>query len=187
MPNQNPTLVFLAGIGNSGPEHWQRQWFERETDRAVWVEHSSWDEPVAATWVKELDEALAAVQGPKVVVAHSLGCTLLAQWASAKAENPALADVTAAFLVAAPDVTGENFPTQAEGFATDAYALPLPFPAVVVASEDDPYGSLEHAETAAGQLGARLHNVGSLGHINASSGLGDWSEGWQLFQDALKA
>ncbi|MEV6976010.1 alpha/beta hydrolase [Kitasatospora sp. NPDC093806] len=188
---EQPTLVFLAGIGNSGPEHWQRRWYEREARRSVWVEHDSWDGPVRDAWVDDLADTLASVPGPKVLVAHSLGCTLLAEWAHALGDAAGgvagglAGEVAGAFLVAVPDVAGESFPAEAEGFDGAAYRRRLPFPATVVASEDDPYGSLEHATATAERLGARLVNVGRSGHINASSGLGDWDEGWALLHDGL--
>ncbi|MFE9900438.1 RBBP9/YdeN family alpha/beta hydrolase [Streptomyces achromogenes] len=177
---QQPTYVFLAGIGNSGPDHWQRQWYEREAGHSVWVEHDSWDRPVRDAWVKDLTDTLATVSGPKVFIAHSLGCTLLGEWARDQAGR--LEEVAGAFLVAAPDPGGENFPADAEGFTAAAYGAALPFPVVVVTSEDDPYGTVEHAAAVAGQLAAPLLNVGTKGHINAASGLGDWAEGWNLFR-----
>ena len=174
------TYVFLAGIGNSGPEHWQSRWRGRVA-RGVWVEHDSWDNPVRDVWVKELDDALAAIDGPKVLVAHSLGCSLVAEWAAGHQDET----VVGALLVAMPDVHGDRFPAQAVGFGAAPRDVRLPFRAVVVASEDDPYASLEFASAAAERLGARLVNVGRRGHINAASGLGDWPEGWSLFSDAF--
>lgn len=171
--------VFAAGIGNSGPGHWQYLWRDRVAD-GVWVEHSSWDAPDRDTWVREFDDALRAIEGPKVIIAHSLGCTLVAEWAAEHRDE----SVTGAFLVAVPDVRGPDFPEAAVGFAP-LKAARLPFPAVVVASEDDPYGSLEHATASAEQFGAPLVNVGRKGHINADSALGDWPEGWALFRDAF--
>jgi predicted alpha/beta hydrolase family esterase len=168
-----PTLIFLAGIGNSGPEHWQRIWHEREG--GVWVEHESWDYPVHDAWTKDLEAALAAADGPKIVVAHSLGCLLATDLAGREDSG-----ITGAFLVAVPDARGDHFPEEAEGFNAPPYGR-LPFPAVVVASQDDPYGSAEHAAAVAEQLGAELVDVGAKGHINASSGLADWPEGWSLF------
>ncbi len=173
------THVFLAGIDNSGPGHWQSLWRDRLAD-SVWVEHSSWDAPDRDTWVREFGDALRAIEGPKVIIAHSLGCTLLAEWAAEHQD----ASVTGAFLVAPPDVQGPGFPAAAVGFAP-ARPVRLPFPAVVVASEDDPYGSLEHATARAEQFGAALVNVGRKGHINAGSALGDWPEGWSLFSATL--
>ncbi|MFD9501490.1 RBBP9/YdeN family alpha/beta hydrolase [Streptomyces sp. NPDC060035] len=171
------THVFIAGISNSGPAHWQSVWRSRMAN-SVWVEHSSWDTPVRDVWVKELDDALRAIEGPKVLIAHSLGCTLVAEWASAHQDET----VAGAFLVAMPDVSGAAFPTAAVGFDSSRHGR-LPFPAVVVASENDPYGSLEHAAAGAEQLGARLVNVGRKGHLNVESGVGDWPEGWSVFSD----
>ncbi|MFC4535084.1 RBBP9/YdeN family alpha/beta hydrolase [Sphaerisporangium dianthi] len=169
-----PALVFLAGIDNSGPGHWQAMWHAR-VPGGVWVEHTSWDAPVRDVWVRELDEALRATEGPKVLVAHSLGCTLVTEWA-AEHKNE---EVAGALLVAVPDVHGPGFPAQAVGFDAPKHRR-LPFKTVVVASEDDPYGSVEHAADVAGIIGADLVTIGRRGHINADSGLGDWPEGWAL-------
>ena len=171
------TYVFIAGVGNSGPEHWQAVWHGR-TDNGVWVEHSSWDDPVRDLWVKDLDDTLRAIDGPKVLIAHSLGCTVVTEWAAEHRDDT----VTGAFLVAVPDVHGPNFPASALGFDSPRHSR-LPFPAVVVASEDDPYGSAKHSAVVAEALGARLVNVGHRGHINAGSGLGDWPEGWSILSD----
>ncbi|MEN0130601.1 MAG: alpha/beta hydrolase [Brevundimonas sp.] len=170
----SPTLVFVAGIGGSGPEHWQSRWHAR-VPGSRWVEHSSWDEPVRSVWARELDDALARVDGPVVLVAHSLGCTLVTAWAAATPDSA----VVGALLVAVPDVHGPQFPTSAQGFGDVAYGH-LPFRAVVAASHDDPYASFGHSVDVAGSLGAELVDVGHKGHINASSGLGDWAEGWDL-------
>ncbi|WP_239393681.1 alpha/beta hydrolase [Frankia sp. CiP3] len=172
------TCIYVAGIGNSGPEHWQFMWYKRG-EKGVWVEHESWDAPVCDHWVVDLDAVLTATPGPKVIVAHSLGCPVVAAWAATH-QDPS---VIGAFLVAVPDVHGPSFPTEAVGFESLAYQ-PLSFPAVVVASDDDPYGSAEHAATVADATGAALVNVGAKGHINATSGLDDWPEGWDIFRGA---
>lgn len=172
-----PTYVFLAGIGNSGPEHWQAMWHAR-LPSSVWVEHRSWDHPERDAWVEELDEALAAVGGPKLLIAHSLGCTLMMEWAAEHEDD----EIVGAFLVAMPDPRGPAFPETAVGFG-DRLTVRLPFRAVAVASEDDPYGSFRHSAEVAEHLGARLVNVGPLGHINAESGLGDWPGGWAILRE----
>jgi len=177
MDTGSATYVFIAGIHNSGPEHWQAIWYGRTAD-GVWVAHSSWDDPVRDVWVKELDDALAAIEGPKVLIAHSLGCAVVTEWASERRDD----SIAGAFLVAMPDVHGPNFPTTALGFGSPRYARPA-FPTVVVASEDDPYGSLQHSAAVAERLGARLVNVGRKGHLNAESGIGDWPEGWSVFSE----
>jgi hypothetical protein len=173
------TQVFIAGIGNSGPEHWQAIWHSR-VPNSVWVEHRSWGTPERDAWVRDLGDALAAIKGPKLLIAHSLGCTLVTEWAAEQADG----EIAGALLVAMPNAEGPGFPAAAVGFGTPPRAR-LPFPAVVVASADDPYGSLEHSSAAAGYLGARLVNVGCKGHINEHSGLGDWPEGWALLSEAF--
>jgi predicted alpha/beta hydrolase family esterase len=173
------TPIFVAGIGNSGPDHWQRRWYER-IQGGVWVEHDSWDEPVRDVWAGDLEAALGAVEGPKVLIAHSLGCTLVVGWAAEHKPD----GVMGAFLVAIPDVHGPNFPSEAVGFGSPHYR-PLPFPTLVVASADDPYGSPEHSRDIARALGSDLVEVGAKGHLNAASGLGDWPDGWQLFSGLL--
>ncbi|WP_455774498.1 RBBP9/YdeN family alpha/beta hydrolase, partial [Burkholderia stabilis] len=50
----------------------------------------------------------------------------------------------------------------------------LPFPTCVVASSDDPYGSIAFARGCARAWGSAFHDIGPRGHINADSGLGDW-------------
>ena len=54
---------------------------------------------------------------------------------------------------------------------------PLPFPALVVASENDPFARFERAESFAAAWGAEFVSAGEAGHINVASGHGDWPEG----------
>jgi predicted alpha/beta hydrolase family esterase len=167
-------IIYLAGINNSGPGHWQYAWFHRLG--GLWVDHQDWDTPKAGDWVEDLEQALAKNPGPKILVAHSLGTLLVAQWA----ENHRDPGIKGAFLVAPPDVSSFIFPRAVEGFQAPREA-PLPFPSVLVASRNDPYSSFEYAEKLAAQWGARLIDVGEKGHINLRSGLGDWKEGFELF------
>ncbi|MBT2401567.1 alpha/beta hydrolase [Streptomyces sp. ISL-100] len=171
------TYVYLAGIDNSGPDHWQAMWHAR-SDNGVWVEHEAWEAPVRDVWVKDLDDVLRSIEGPKVLIAHSLGCTVLTEWATEHQDE----GVVGALVVAMPDVHGSNFPKAALGFDVPRHGT-LPFLTVVVASEDDPFGysTPVDRQAVAERLGAQLVEVGRKGHINASSGLGDWSEGWSIF------
>ena len=169
-----PTLVFVAGIGNSEADHWQRHW-HREVPGSVWVEHGSWDEPVCAAWIDDLRASLASVGGPKLLVVHSLGCLLVAAWAAALGDP----EVEGAFLVSVPDPDGPSFPAQATGFGAGLSSA-LSMRSLVVASENDPYGSTAHARSRAEAWGAGFVGVGRKGHINLASGLGRWDEGWSL-------
>lgn len=166
--------IFLAGIGNSEPEHWQAIWFRALGGR--WVEHADWDCPCADVWVADFERDVRDLAGPKVLIGHSLGCLLAVEWARRHRD----ADVKGSFLVAPPDVGGPNFPRSAIGFApaTDG---PPPLPALVVASTNDPYASFASARSAAKAWGAALVNVGERGHINLASNIGAWDEGRALF------
>jgi predicted alpha/beta hydrolase family esterase len=62
----------------------------------------------------------------------------------------------------------------------------LPFKAVVVGSENDPYCSLDEAQTLALNWGAQWVNLGPAGHINTESKLGDWPQGLALLNELLK-
>ena len=79
MSIDTPVLV-LSGIGNSGPQHWQSLW-QRRHPQWQRVNLGNWDSPVCEDWVRALDVAVEACLSPPVLVAHSLGCLLVAHWA----------------------------------------------------------------------------------------------------------
>jgi predicted alpha/beta hydrolase family esterase len=135
-----------------------------------------WDHPVCDEWCETLDAAIAGAKAPVLLAAHSLGCLTVASWAARHASQDALAKVEGALLVAVPDPAGPGFPADASGF--DAVPMDkLPFPSIVVASTDDPYGGVPFSQACAAAWGSRWENIGPRGHINADSGLGDWEEG----------
>ena len=175
------TYVFLAGVGNSEPDHWQSRWY-RGLRRAIWLKHADWECPSRDTWVVELEAALKTARGPKMVMAHSLGCLLLAEWARDYAD----AGLVAALLVAPPDVRGASFPERAPGWR-QAFENPMPVPSVLVASHDDPYASFGYSRRLAEHWGARLVDAGDRGHINLKSELGDWDEGRRLLEELVAA
>jgi predicted alpha/beta hydrolase family esterase len=173
-------LLILPGLGGSGPEHWQTRW-EACVPGCTRVEQSEWDAPRLEVWLKTVDEAIAREGGPVVLVAHSLACSLVAHGA----RRPAWAKVAGALLVAPADVESPSHtPPETRNFAPIPRAK-LPFPAVVVASSDDPYGPLERARHFAEAWGADLVEVGAKGHINAASGLGEWPEGRRILGSLL--
>lgn len=169
------TVLIFPGFGNSDSQHWQSLW-EQSNPEFVRISQRDWDNPVCEEWVDVLENTIQRIGSPVIVVAHSAGCLTVAHWA-AKTHSP----IKAALLVAVPDPEAPHFPAEVMGFS------PLPmqrfsFPSIVVASTDDPYGSLAHAQTCASAWGSRLVNIGAAGHINAGSGLGQWLEGYALLQ-----
>jgi hypothetical protein len=105
---------------------------------------------------------------------------VLALWApSAPTER-----IVGALAVAPADVDSEmHTPDEVRCFSP-LPLTPLPFPAIVVASRTDPYVRFARAQEMAAGWGARLVDVGRLGHINADT-VQDWPEGHQLLQELL--
>lgn len=168
------TVLLLPGLGNSGPDHWQTHWerhhgYER-------VNQQEWDTPHVADWVEGLHARITADDNPKILVAHSLACTLVAQWSAAH-RGP----VHGALLVAPSDVEGPNYPAGPVGF-TPMLLQPLGFRALVVASDDDPYVPLERGRHFAQSWGAEYVLLGPRGHLGSAAKLGSWPEGHELLR-----
>ena len=177
-------VLVLPGWQNSGPRHWQSRWEALHGD--VRVEQSDWMHPLRGDWMMRLDEAIGELEAreaaPRVaLVAHSLGCQLVAAWA---AHSRRTARVGAALLVAPPDVEREEVRATLHSF-TPIVRQPLPFPSLAVISTDDPFCALDRAREMAIDWGSQVLEVGPRGHLNADSGLGDWLEGRQLLADLL--
>ena len=172
------TLI-LPGLGGSGPDHWQSRWEKRYGYARV--EQASWDAPSLDEWSATLDERVHRATAPVVLVAHSLACSLIAHWSASASRLP-----LAALLVAPADIDAfvATLP-QVRSFAPVSLRR-LPFATTVVASDDDPYVTLERAEHFARCWGSELARIGAAGHINAESGLDDWQHGHSLL-DALRA
>jgi len=62
---------------------------------------------------------------------------------------------------------------------------PLPFPAVVVGSTNDPYAEPARVRSFANAWGARHVELDGAGHVNVDSGHGDWPEGQRLLAELL--
>ena len=173
----SPILV-LPGIGNSGPDHWQTLW-EKSNSSMKRLHARDWTRVTCSEWVSAL-EAAVSVNGPRtILVAHSLACLQVAHWASSTSLR-----IQGALLVAVPDPSGPSFPAEASGFEP----IPLErfaFPSIVVASSNDPYADIDHARRCARAWGSRIVELGNVGHINASSSLGDWAQGRALLQELL--
>ncbi|WP_438853313.1 RBBP9/YdeN family alpha/beta hydrolase [Agromyces sp. M3QZ16-3] len=174
-------LVIVPGIGGSGPEHWQSRW-EAALTGTTRIAPASWDEPELADWVAAIERSVAATPAPPVIVAHSLGCLAVAQWAF-KADA-ASARIAGAILVAPPDPAGPVFPSAATAGGFTLPAGPLGIHVTVLASSDDPYAELSWSAATAAAWGAGFVDLGARGHVNAASGLGEWPEGLQLLEDA---
>lgn len=179
MPSSTTPVLILPGIGDSGPGHWQSLW-QQSRPHLQRVVQRDWDRPACDAWRDVLETAVEHYHGDVLVVAHSLGCLLLAHWAQYTRLT-----IQGALLVAVPDPEGKNFPSAAQGFAPVPNAR-FAFSSIVVASSNDPYASLAFGQRCAAVWGSRFINIGAAGHINADSGFGEWHEGLVLL-DSFRA
>lgn len=176
------TLLTVPGLCCSGPDHWQTLWEETRGDCAR-IELPDWDDPEPGAWIEAVDRSVSEADGPVVLAAHSLGCHAVVRWALSHAAVAARR-VAGALLVAPPDVEAAETDPRIIRFAPAPKAA-LPFPALLVASHNDPYAPFAKLRAMADHWAARLIDVGDLGHINAASGIGAWSEGQRLAEQFL--
>ena len=85
-------------------------------------------------------------------------------------------------LVAPPDLNSAPGTLPALASFTPTPLFRLPFPSLLIASENDPYASIEAAAGFAQGWGSEFVNVGAEGHINADSGHGPWPMGQLYFE-----
>lgn len=179
-------FVIIPGIDGSDAEHWQSLWEAGWGAEAVRIAPASWTEPSWGDWQEAISSAVTEVgttgsdgvaQEQPVLVAHSLGCLAAAAWLQA---HPGAA---VGFLVAVPDPAGPRFPSAAADFGVVSGALGSA--AVVVASADDPYGSVAFSREVAVQWGATWVEAGALAHISSGSALGVWPQGRELLGQFL--
>ncbi len=171
----NPTnVLILPGWQDSGPQHWQSLWQARFGYQRV--EQHDWLRPLRGDWIARLEDVLLSTDAPVVLVAHSLGCQLVAAWA---AHSKNTHRVHAALLVAPGDAERAELRPLLASWAPLALH-PLPFASTLVASTNDPYCSIARACLFAKAWGAQRIDLGDAGHINADSGLGDWPQGQAL-------
>ena len=181
----NIDILFVPGMGGSGPTHWQTMW-QRQTPNAQTVEQLDWHHPDLQSWLTVLERTIERCRNPVLLVPHSLGCALVAHWALGlsvgQIDVPRM-PLLGAMLVAPGDV---------DRFAPELAAVrsfaPMPqqrfsFPSVVVAGTDDPFVSAERSALFAVRWGSELISLGPMGHISAQDGCGHWPQGRRILRD----
>lgn len=196
--DMNIRVLILPGWQNSGPGHWQSRWvcehgFER-------VEQHDWQRPLRGDWITRLEtemllnsehsayitSGLDAKNGDEllpdtVLVAHSLGCHLVAAWA---AVSRSTGRIRGALLVAPPDCEQVDFPVELHSWRRPVWQR-LPFPSLCVSSSNDPFDPHRRAPMMAAYWGSEHISLGHYGHINAQAGLGDWPAGLAMLRQWL--
>lgn len=185
-------VLQLPGWLGSGSDHWQSLWAKQYGDQ--WVEQLDWQQPLRGDWQIALQEHMWAQQiacGDRgeppvrfVLVGHSLGCHLISIWAH---YSPHVDWVAAALLVAPPDLLNrKNLDPALQAWSPPVLER-LPFPSVVVSSDNDPHASMAATQDMVQAWGSRHHSLSGLGHLNAASGLGDWPQGRDILNELLNS
>ncbi|WP_272545337.1 alpha/beta fold hydrolase [Burkholderia cepacia] len=178
-----PTILIVPGLRDHVEDHWQTH-LERRLPNARSVAPLEADKLSRAARVAALDAALAAIDGPVILVAHSAGVMIAVHWA-----RQATREIHGALLAAPADL---DTPMPAGYPAPDAIdangwtPVPtgrLPFPSIVAASRNDPLARFERVETLAAGWGSRLVDLGEVGHLNPASGYGEWRDAERLIEE----
>jgi predicted alpha/beta hydrolase family esterase len=181
------TVLIVPGLRDHVAEHWQTLLAAllRARGRAVrTVPPMGRDDLDCAARVAAIEREAQAIAGPLVIVAHSGGALMVVHWARRTRRA-----VQGALLVTPPDFDEPmpaGYPTLA---ALDAGGwLPVPrdrlaFPSIVAASRNDPLGRFERVIDLARAWGARLVDLGEVGHLNPASGFGAWPRAVELIDE----
>ena len=172
-------VLTLPGWQSSGPAHWQSRW--EQLHGYTRVEQHDWMLPLRGDWITRLEEVVQGSSTPVVLAAHSLGCLLVAAWASI---SPSTDRVLGALLVTPGDTEREELPGPLHSWRRMSRQR-LPFNSILVASRNDPYCTFERSAEFAQHWGADLVDMGEVGHLMPSAGVGDWAQGHALLQSLV--
>ncbi len=176
-PSSAPVALLLPELDCEGPGYWQHRWAGSRIDcRPVDLGHARTpDRNSLVTW---LDRAVRRAEAPLILVGHGVGALTIAAWAGLmSSEGEAV--VAGALLIGPSDPTATGADRRLGDFA------PLPasvfsFPALVVASDDDPTVPVDRAFSLARQWGAGFARFGACGHFTPADGIGWWADGEDL-------
>ena len=179
------TLLFVPGLRDHVEEHWQTL-LANQLPNAVTVPPLEQDKLSCEARLDAIDQALAKIDGPVIIVAHSAGCMMIAHWAQRRTPP---SRVLGAVLAAPADVETPmpaGYPTKDVLQANGWMPIPdqrLPFPSLLAASSNDPLTQLDRARRFAASWGSRLVELGPVGHLNPKSGHGPWPQAVELIEE----
>jgi predicted alpha/beta hydrolase family esterase len=168
------TTLIVPGLYGSGEDHWQSWWLDVDVTARL-VAQDDWNRPNLDQWSDRLAAGIADAPGA-ILIGHSLGCALIVHLARRRPEL----DIGGAMLVAPADIEAGDWAIPGVAAFAPMPLARLEFPALVVASRDDPYVGFTRACGFAEAWGARFVDLGWSGHINPLSGFGPWPEGRRL-------
>jgi predicted alpha/beta hydrolase family esterase len=180
----SPTVLIVPGLRDHVEAHWQTL-LAAQLPQVRSVPPMGREDLDCAKRVQAIEAAMAAIDGPVVLVAHSGGCVMVAHWAHTSAHAHR---VVGALLATPPDfdqAMPEGYPTltalQAGGWLA-VPRKPLPFRSLVATSDNDPLASRDSVQALAKDWGSEMVDLGAVGHLNPASGYGEWALATSLIE-----
>jgi predicted alpha/beta hydrolase family esterase len=170
-----PTVLIVPGLRDDSEDRWQTLLANKIED-AVIVPPLHEDQLWLAARVASLNAAIGKLHGPVLLVAHGAGVMITVHWAQHHDR-----EIQGALLIAPTDLESPlplGYPPL-EAIRDNGW-IPIPrqklrFPAIVAASTNDPLGHIERVAEYASAWGARLAELGPVGHLDAATAFGDWA------------
>lgn len=176
------TVLFVPGLRDHVAEHWQTLLAAR-IPGSVTVPPLTQDRLSRSARVEALNNVLSSIEGDVLLAAHSAGVLMVAHWALVPTRK-----IRGALLATPADVENPlppGYPAFEDLKANGWVPIPrqpLPFPAIVAASRNDPLASLDKVTELARAWGAELHDAGEVGHLNPAAGYGRWDGALPLLE-----
>ena len=176
------TVLFVPGLRDHVADHWQTL-LAAEIPGSVTVEPLIEDRLSRTARVGALDEVLTRIEGEVVIAAHSAGALTVANWALAPTRK-----IRGTLLATPADVESPlppGYPAFEDLKANGWIPIPrkpLPFPAIVAASQNDPLSQFEKVAGLARAWRAELYDAGEVGHLNPAAGFGRWDDALPLLE-----
>jgi predicted alpha/beta hydrolase family esterase len=170
------TVLIVPGLRDHVETHWQTL-LELKLPKVRSVAPLETDKLSCAARVAALDAALAQIDGPVILVAHSAGVMITVHWAQRHHRK-----IKGALLATPADLESPmpaGYPTMEELRRNGWLPMPrtpLPFPSIVAASRNDPLASFSRVADMARDWGGRLADIGEVGHLNPAAGYGEWPQ-----------
>jgi hypothetical protein len=176
------TVLFVPGLRDHVDDHWQTL-LAAELPGSATVPPLTENKLSCAARVGALAAALAKIEGPVILAAHSAGVLIVVHWARRHARP-----IKAALLATPADLETPlppAYPQPQQLSAGGWLPMPrvrLPFPALVIGSDTDALAKADRVAELARDWGAEFENLGDIGHLNPAGGYGPWPMGRALLE-----
>jgi predicted alpha/beta hydrolase family esterase len=168
------TTLLVPGLDGGGEGHWL-SWFKGVLPDAEWVVQENPQSLDLCAWAAAVRWQLMRADEPVVIVAHGFGCLAAVRAAADCADR-----VEAAMLVAPMDPDGARL-------ASLLPEEPLSFPAVIVASSNDPRLRLSKAAFWASYWSCDFVDIGRAGSVDPAAGFGPWPAGLSILEEVRRS